>query len=478
MRGDHLYFNDIKKDYIRVHYNLIKPYWANVQNNILSVPGMKGGHLIESQEDVLMISVPVTVNKGNFASVNRAKEDMAGWLLTKEPKALRFSDDVERTYYAKIDGEFEVSKKLIDAEKGVITFICPEPHKYATERTAILGGQGTIINVEGTASTKPIFELDITASTTYITVANDKNEYMMLGSPSRMNFQTYEQNTIVLNDTCTSLTGWAVADNVDNGYVAGNVLATPTGFIPETFGGAITPYAWQGPSIKTSLSRPLQDFRMDVLVEILNVGNGTGMIEIYLKDSANNIVAKIGIENVWRGTEQNQGKFQLGNLTNREQYYRQADYAPAWNNFNGMLRVYRAGNRFRPYFALIQPDGKHVWVSSSYVYTDYGNEYAAPITQVQVAMRIWPITEQADMTVKDIKVWEMNKQEEKVPYIANAGDKVIFNHQTGELLINGEDRKDIKDFGARYFDLKPGNNTFAILPDNVTGTVKWRPAYK
>src|SRR5690606_7738348 len=151
-------------------------------------------------------------------------------------------------------------------------------------------------------------------------------------------------------------------------------------------------------------------------------------------DAFSNVVAKIGLEDIWPTVKRNQSKFQLGNVQSRKvMKYRTADYAPAWNDFKGIIRLHRDGNRFRPYYAQVQKDGKHVWSSSNYVYTDVKEEYLAPITQIQVAIRKWPgdAGDEAKMRIGGIKVWRYNDPPEGLPVMATAGDKIVVDTREG-----------------------------------------------
>jgi len=276
-----------------------------------------------------------------------------------------------------------------------------------------------------------------------------------------------------------TLTGWGQATYVDNGNIAGGMTTDGTSFYPSAYGTVINPPSWQGPSVKKSLSEPLQDFKADILIEQNNIGYGNGMLEIYFLDAANNTVAKIGMEDRWPSIDKNVGKFQLGPIDDRHNVSVEPNANNYWSNFDGLLRIERIGNTWRPYWALIQSDGTHMHVKSTIKYMDGLGKYQAPITQIQVAMRKWPTTVATDQRVKDINVWKINQEPAGIPYIAHAGNVVTYDFVNNNILINGESRIDLKDFGGSYFKLTPGSNQLFTFPEGALDTtVKWRPAYK
>ncbi|MEN0648920.1 distal tail protein Dit [Caldifermentibacillus hisashii] len=473
-------FNGIKKGYLRALVGIERPAWAPIEEEIIEIPGRSGGIITEEKIKVRRLNIPVRVYKKGFASLEDVEEDLAAWLITNEPKPLTFSHKPDRTYYAKVTGEL-VLDEYPEWGEGVISFLCPDPYKYGPEVSVKFTSDVFSVINSGTAETLPTFELEVLKPITLAMIQNQDNEYIMLGKPAPIDTPPFVRQELVLHDTCDTITGWAPATYVDNGYLAGNIISTGGAFVVDKVGSAIEPYNWQGPAIKRSIGAPLENFKMEVLVDLLNVGaNVTGMIEIYLLDSSNKTVMKIGIEDVWPAINQVQGKMQLGELdANRYHYYRTPDYPWGWNNYSGVLRLERDGYKIRPYFALIDSSGREDWVASSFIYYDYESKYQTPITQIQVAMRIWPTTERATMRVKDIKFWRYNEPvSNEVPYIAAPGDVITFDHKTKDILINGEDRMDLKDFGANFFRLKKGENKLIVYPDGAfRTTVKYRERY-
>lgn len=444
---------------------------------IMTVPGKDGGRVTTKNTPVRYITQEILVACESAEELRKKLEHITKILHTDEAVPLTFADESDRTYYAIFGGAVE-GYEIDGFYTATLTFICEDPLKYGNSKVDnFVGGAATVSN-GGTAPAKPIFEFDVLDDITNLDVFTE-DAYMRVGEPAPIDEPVYQRMTPILNDSLKTLLPWSVAPSVDNGYVAGAMKATQAGIEVENFGTALSPQKWQGPVIRRSLGTPIQNFRMDIEVEMLNVKNKLGMIEIYLLDALSNTVAKVGIEDIWRTINKNQTKFQLGNLAGRKvQYYRQADYPPAWNDFVGTIRLHRDGNRFRPYFALVRKDGKHVWVSGAYLYTDKVGEYAAPIAQVQIGIRKFPGTDEATMRLRNLKVWRYNDRVEGIPSIATAGDKIVIDTNDNSIRLNGEERKDLKDFGATFFKLPEGSTTVLMQPyDKVSGKVIYREPF-
>ncbi|RAZ73634.1 distal tail protein Dit [Planococcus halotolerans] len=474
-----LTFNGISKTYLKIARDWSLPGWAPIEREYLTVPQRAGGIPKRMQTGMRRFDIPIIIDSKTLIEKEAFVEDMAKWLIHEKAKPLVFSKYPNRTFFAEIEGA-PVFSEMWMRGKGVISIVCSDPFKYGEERTVDFVDGAAIVNNEGSANAKPIYEFDVLGDLTHLDVYTDF-AYIRAGEETPIDVPIYQQQTLLLNDSMKTLTGWTDVLNVDNGYVTGTMTATQTGFTPTSFGVEESPRNWQGPAKERTIpDGPVQNFQMRATVELLNVGKQTGMIEIYCMDVDGNTVIKVGIEDIMQSISEVQAKFQLGNIENRKvQNYRTADYKPAWNNYKGILRLFRSGNRIRPYFALVQPDGKYDWVSSNYVYTDDLGEYMAPISRIKVAIRKWPGTSEAVMKVRDLKVWRLNDPQEGVPIIASAEDKIVIDTNDSSIRLNGEERKDLKEFGASFFKLPPGSTAVLVQPfEKVVGKVRYKEPFR
>lgn len=457
----------------------------------IEVPSMDGAHFRRVRSDVRVLEIDFTLKGNDIYDLRYLTDRMNGLINSGEPVPIRFSDEPTKTYYGLSVGNNDQSE-VRSFGQGTLVFNCFDPYKYGEEEwKSFYNGEIAIVN-EGNVETKPRFEIIAEKDLTHLDIIRkDTGEYMRLGSLASVDTNTYEPTELLVKENGESLAGWATASEVDNGYVAGEIDTTGKDFEPVAFGEPLEPLAWQGPSIKFGIGASLQDFTADMHVELLNSEGGTGMIEMYLLDIDNNVVAKAGIEDRWDSVAKTVAKFQLGeDGANRFNYSTEADKTEAWLDFDGVVRIVRdsrsGSNRIYPYFAVIDRvldggTGKHSWVRGAFKYTDHEAQYQTPITQVQIAMRKWPNTQEAGMKVKEVDVWRLNSapSASDVPLLAKAGDRIVIDHDTEEITVNGESIKTKKEFGASFFTLSPGVTEIAISPSDAGSAIAyWRSKYR
>lgn len=128
-------FNGVTKPYLFLLQGSERPAWAPREHEIIEISGMPGGLLSSTSTKMRVINLPVVVRIPDGMTIEEIKEDMAAWLVTEEPAALIISDEPDRTYYAVVDDALHL-ERLIGLGQGIITFLCPDPHKYGTEQSA------------------------------------------------------------------------------------------------------------------------------------------------------------------------------------------------------------------------------------------------------------------------------------------------------------------------------------------------------
>jgi predicted phage tail component-like protein len=450
---------------------------------LLEVPGRNGAYLRRVKTPPRELSVKIVLRATDINDLRDKVDQLNELITTEDTVPIEFSDE-DKTYYGVLSDSTDWNE-IRSFGTGTLQFVCPDPYKYADEVSAQFISSSVDILVEGNEATKPRFEATALQDATHIDFIKPDGTYMRIGQPATIDDVIFERETLVMHDTMDSVTGWTTPTYVDNGSITGSMKSVGGAFEVDLWGPATSPPDWQGPSLKRSIGEALDQFQIDVLLENFNKGgsNKIGMIEIYLLDADNNTVAKIGTEDVQRTSAVIQNKMQLGSPANRHNYHIEADVRAGWNDFDGIIRLRRelvnGVYMYRPYFAKIYPDGKHYWRSFWYKYYDFSNQYTAPITQIQVAIRLKAPATYTDMRIKDIKAYRINEQPAGIPNILNAGDTLVIDHTNEDILINGEPRKELKDFGASYFSMEPGVNSILQYPIGALDTtVYWRNKYK
>lgn len=454
--------------------------------SMISVPGMVGVHTRRKSRLPRTIEIKFTVVGNSLTDLRNKINRLSERLDLEDVAPLVFSDEPDKTYYAILASSSD-DDEIKTYGMGTLVFLCPDPYKYGPEKVATLNGDtGTIINVAGTAPTKPTIELDASVPATFALVANEDNEYNMIGAPYDVDTTRYQKYTVALGHGMDNVTGWTPATVSDVDHPIGGAVNAVSAdgeyhFVPNGFSNGT---GWHGPAIKHSLPEPLQSFRADAIVEFKNTADKKmlGNIEMYLLDVNGQCVARIGLRDMFAGTANVHGQGRIGSSSGNTRVGlvdTQGDRAGVWNNFDGLLRVERDGKKWTFHFAKIDAKGKH---HSRYTksWTDTKNHHQNPVTQVVFAFQQHGTAPVPIMRVSSMMIYKINAQPSNaVPYIVTPGDTVEFDHRgKGYYSINGEDAKEYKNFGAEAFTLKPGANTLAIEPPGFAGIIRWRDAYK
>ena len=477
-------FNGTKKKYIIAEMGKRRSAFAPITRNLLKIPNMPGAYLQNSETDIRTISQPIIINGKDRFEVRKLEEDLASWLITKEPKELIFDDEPDRVYYALVQGDVPI-EDIVRFGRGEISFICLDPYKYKGEiETAFFFTNPSLIKNEGTVETYPIFRANVLESITNLDIISG-DKYIRVGQPYTVTQTPSEPETRIFWDQMGSLAGWSQAEYVDNGHIAGQIgILGGYAFYPELVGMTVEEGKWQGPSMKKSLNEPIQDFKMEALIELRNgeaEPGETGMIEIYLLDAVGNVVGKVGLEDYSRSAVESHFKAKAGDAIDGTWF---GDHtSDGWKNFSGVLRLEREGLHWYAYIAMVDPvTGVHNYMLGSkrnIHFEDKNMDYTAPISQIQVAFRMFPGSQKVPMYIHDLKVWRKNTlQAENIAYIAAPGDQIEIDHQKNDIKINGESRIDLKDFGGTFFPLEKGDNPIFYLPlEKVEMNIEWRERF-
>ena len=137
-------FNGISKPYVHATLETKRPMWAPIEREIIEVPGRPGGILRNTKVKPRILPINITI-KG-VEDLEKAKEEIADWLITDQPAPLIFPDDPERKYYAVIDGEDQLDYVFLFG-KGTINFVCPDPYKYGAEQSFDISSRADGVNL-------------------------------------------------------------------------------------------------------------------------------------------------------------------------------------------------------------------------------------------------------------------------------------------------------------------------------------------
>lgn len=472
-------FKGVQKPYI-LSANIKRPFSHNDDITYTEIEDRPGALVDKRDVKVRPIIVELWIDASEFMSVEDIEEDMAAWLWSEEPEELFFDDRPDRKYLAMAKITDKPTEYGLSA-KYTILFTCTDPYKKGVVKSAVFtNGVATTINT-GTVPTPPIIEIDVLGDVTHVDVMSSAG-MLRIGEVAPMDKPIFEPLTQLLNLPLTTTIGTTNVTSLDHGYVGGTMDATPTGFTATTVGATQLPRNWQGPARRISIpGGGVQDFRVDVDVDLLNKSKGTGMIELFGIDALDRILFVLGVEDVMQTEELVQGKFQVGGKANRSHEFiakPSRSNPKAWNDYKGTLRIHRRGNKITPYWALVDEKGNHNWKYSTHSYIDGALLHNSPLVALIIAERVWPDTLKATMKARNLRVFRYNSQPEGVPIIAHAGDKFVIDMEKSHITLNGEDYEEFE-FGSKFFDLPSGETTVLLEPSNqLAGRLSYKELFR
>ncbi|MBG9603964.1 distal tail protein Dit [Cytobacillus firmus] len=475
-------FNGIKKPYITT-VKKERPVFAPVNRKFLYIPGRPGAHLEGTDYDIRIQRVTVWLNAENGQSLQKVKEDMASWLITNEPAELVFEDEPDRIYYAVVEGGLDL-EELVNYGFGVITFVCPDPYKHTSEFTKAFTGNSVSIRNLGTAEAKPIFEMEVLTPVTYAMVENQEKKYMMIGQPYDVTAQQpFMREELAFDKLGNSLSGWSQGLSVDGGVVDGLFYINGSAFRAQTYGANAT--AWHGPAIQQSLPELLTDFKVQTFFTVKpKTEKSFGRAELYLLNAGGQKIAKLAMKNIGSDGGSNVGEVMLRNEASGDQEVMirtPGIRERLWNNFYGVLRLERSNGIYKAYIAMVDTKTGQYHTAWHAEFRDEGNVYDDQLAAVQLHLGAYAGLQWIeDIAIHRVTVYKINQPfVNEVPYIAYPGDTIVFDMVNENVLINGESRIDLKDFGGEYFTLKSNLNDIRVLPSgSFQAKARYRERYK
>jgi predicted phage tail component-like protein len=470
-------FKGIQKEYITITKGRKRPAFAPMTRNILTIPNRPGGYLQSTQIDVRVLEIPVFIQSDTYSNLQKVKEDLAEWLVCDKPEELIFDDEIDRVYYAFVDGGLDLEEMVSNGE-GVIRFVCPDPYKYGVNKTLPFASGQVSLNYYGTVESYPVVKTTIDEATTFISVTNGEDT-MLIGQPLNVDVTPVNPFDNVLYDGMDTTTGWAQsAITLDGAIKAGTLSSNGVVFLASDYGAGT---AWHGPALQKSLSEQIQDFQVDVTCkfETTTVAQ-VGRLEVYLLDINNKVIGKLAMKDYTNSAEltmpeilvRNDGGSQNILVRNQNDNY---------DNWYGVLRLKRVGQEYWAYTIRVNPSTGVHEVSKERYFLDIDNAFQSKLSSIVVHFAAsGTYTLPALNQIHEISVVKYNTlTENQIANIAQPGDVIEFDHQNNIITKNGENILHEKDFASSFFPLKKGINTLTISPSSsvASAEVSFREKY-
>lgn len=475
-----LTFNNIKKEWLILKQGRSKAPFAPLNRNLITVPGMAGAYLSSTEIEPMIITQPVAFFVNNDIKSLELKDELASWLYTEGPVPLQFDDEPGRIYYAVVQNTISDFEKFSNLRQGTIEFLVLDGYSYGPEKEIEFPTDLVSIENKGTAESDPIFELTATQKTTFAMVANANDEYNLIGKPTTVTEDIVDTRTILFEEDGSSLSSWTSSGvKIDGGDVSGSFGTDGAGITVPNYGSG---NHWHGPALMKEIDA-VQDFEVKAHLQMRTTDvSQTARIEVYLYDENMNVLGKMGVMDNMTTQYVKKGEARYGPFVGRHQNYliSSANYDYNWDYFFGMLRIRRIGNEFEFYITRIAENSDHVF-SLKESYIDANNEHAGKLKYVQIHIGKYGTNPDPYSTkFFTVSAYELSEAtEDQTPYILNVGDKVIFDHKNDDILVNGEPRNDLKNFGGSFFKLDRGFNNIVISPENTFETkLKFRERFR
>ena len=507
-------FNGVTKPYVKCEIGKTRQVY-NINRNMLYIPGRVGAYLDRTDIDIKVIEQPIFFEGTNKLNARRLEEELASWLITEQPAELVFTDEPDRIYYAVVDGTLDL-ETISNFGRGTIRFLCPDSYKYTSEFTKDFDNDFATIRNQGTAEAQPIIEMEVLENVTYAMIKNNYDEHIMIGAPYDVTErEPYQRETLSFDKIGNSLSGLTQGTTVDGGIVDGNFYTTTGAFRASTYGANSS--AWHGPALQMAMPELLNNYKVQTYFTVKpQTLKSFGRAEVYFLNSGGSKIGKIAMKNIGSHGGTNVGEIFLrnentgkqepiiqkggtittgmvpvsndpikgknGTLTSGINTMQRESKSYNWNDFYGILRLEKSGPIFNAYIAIYDTKTKQYRVEWRGKFIDSGNDYQDPLASIQIHLGAYKGFQWIeDIAIHRVTVYKINPipAETGVPFIAQAGDTIVFDHVNENLLINGESRVDLKDFAGEYFSLKSNLNDLYVYPEGAFRTkARYRERYK
>lgn len=444
--------------------------------SLVDVPGMDGAYVSSKRRPVRVIDMDITVRVGSGETLRKRIDEINEIFSVSEPAPIVFDDEPDMTYYGIPEATVD-SLEFEGTYQGSISIVCPDPYKYGQEWGAHFENDGISFSRRGTAESRPIITLDVLKPVTFAIVQNQADEYMMIGQEGDVGKEVINPKTLLFEERGATLATWQKATSVDGGAITGSFGTDGTGITVPDYGSVA---GWHGPSVIKEIS-PTQDFEVEAFLQ-----SGTGRpdisfrVEVYLYDENMKNLGKMAVVDNTRAASRIVAEGRVGPRNTGKYLISQANYKYNWDYFYGMVRIRRVGKSFNFYVTRVGTNTKHVY-SLSKNFTDNKNQYGGRLKYVQIHIGEYG-TEPGNPSAKffSVRTYSLRQPtKDQTPHIANNGDIITFDHEAREILINGEPRMDLKDFGATFFPVHRGTNSLVVMPsDSFHAHVSYREKYR
>lgn len=172
-----MYFNGIDFDaYFRI-LAIRRDILPKIKPNLMELEGRDGSvEIKESKFEESNIEVDIKIDfdlEDNLGKRNKIR-GIASKLFTREVKELKFKDEPDKYYFAKISGETSLDE-IYFSGKATLVFVAPDPIAYGQLKEIYWSASSKLqFNLEGSFAVKPKLNFEIGFSFENLEIRNEK----------------------------------------------------------------------------------------------------------------------------------------------------------------------------------------------------------------------------------------------------------------------------------------------------------------
>lgn len=166
-----MYFNDINFNH---HFKILdvrRPLLPPITRGNINVPKLDGSYPItKSNLEEYTIEVDIEVKADSRYDMRSNIRNIANLLFTREEKELRFNDELDKYYMAKLSGESSL-KQFYNFGTATLTFIASNPYAYSDKKIISIVNKETLF-LDGSVETYPKFNITIKSNISNLKINN------------------------------------------------------------------------------------------------------------------------------------------------------------------------------------------------------------------------------------------------------------------------------------------------------------------
>lgn len=487
----------VLSDYFDLTEEPDRGFFPNVTNTTKQISRLNGVRVSQIRFEERYIKLSLYALSGNFREM---KDRLAVQLFKEGNQKLWFSDEPDRFFWVKLNGESSLKRSLEYREEayGTLEFICEDGLAHAIQTKDFqLVDDSVVIQNEGTYKAPITWTVDFLADCESIGFVTE-DRILQLGYVTSEDIDEDLSNVVLFNDPMKSATSGQYSRNVgkirwrnDSGdntsQIQGSLKYEADAITVDSYGpsGADDAF-WHGPTL-TRFFNDVED--CEIYARFNFKPNGAtkdkakkqGLFELNLVDADNLFICGFEMKDNTDQQDRVEYKFYVGDAEIKSGFL-PAAVRNTNGGFFGMIRIRKVGNNFDFYLARLVNNPKGGFNESWKATHNWTNEATAMLkpTRVDINFLNWRNKQPIYQSLTHLKLTKFNTRDDKlIPKTFLEGDQLIFDGSTSKVTINGITANDYFVVGSQPIISNIGETEVFISHESavdplVTATVEER----